>query len=181
MADLSTPAQRARFVSSVRGYFFALVWEATNRAAGRTPPLDDYVRMRQHTGAVLTSFALVDMAAGYEVPQDVVDGAGMRALIAKAVNAVCWANDIYSHRKEADRGQDVHNLPAVLAHHHRCSPEQALHRAVEMHDAEIRSLIDLEARIQATGVTPEQQRYLSGLRTWIRGNLDWSLDTARYA
>ena len=179
LVKLASAPQAARFVSAVRGYFLAQFWEAANRAGDRPACLTEYTAMRRHSGAVPTCMALIDVAEGFELPKGDYWRPEVRALSDIAVNVTCWANDILSFPKEAERSVKVHSLPAVLAAERQLELAGALSAAAAMHDAEVQRYLRAEARVrQAAG--PALRCYLDGLRSWMAGNYYWSLETGRY-
>jgi 5-epi-alpha-selinene synthase len=98
-----------------------------------------------------------------------------------ANNLISWCNDLVSLEKEMRVG-DVHNLVVVLQHHHQISLQQAIHMAIEQHNAEMKAYLELEPQVPSFGpdIDPQVQLYLRGLRHWMRGNLDWGLTAKRY-
>jgi hypothetical protein len=179
LAGCARGFQRSRFACAVRGYFLALCWEAVNRSAGAPPRLDEYTRMRRHSGAVRTCTALADVACGYELPAAVYDQPEVVALTDMAVNVACWANDILSYPKEALRNRAVHSLPAVLGHERNLDAAQSLDMTAQMHDREVARYLESEQRVRVWA-GPALHRYLDDLRFWMAGNLRWSHSTGRY-
>jgi hypothetical protein len=175
----ATGLQMARFVSAVRGYFLAQCWEAVNRADCTPPELAEYVHMRRHSGAVPTCTALIDVAGGFELPAEQYDHPEVAALTSMAVNVACWANDILSYPKEAQRSHIVHSLPAVLGHQNGLDAGQVIAQVAGMHDEEVRRYLRAEEHVRAWA-SPLIHRYLDDLRFWMSGNLQWSLGTGRY-
>ena len=53
----------------------------------------------------------------------------------------------------------------------------AVARAIAMHDAEMRSFAVRSTELAAL---PGLSRYVLMLRRWVRGHLDWALETGRY-
>ncbi|MGW6599059.1 terpene synthase family protein [Streptomyces sp. NPDC055036] len=166
-----------RFVTSVLGYWFAQVWEATNRADTVWPTVEEYKAMRVHTGAVPTCLALIDVVGRFELPAAELARPEVKALTTKAVNVVCWANDIHSYEKESTRSHHPVNLPTLLHRRDRGTVQEAVDHAAKMHDAEVAAYRELRPRVPAG---PALERYLDGLQSWMRGNLTWSLSTGRY-
>jgi hypothetical protein len=103
----------------------------------------------------------------------------IRALTRMAVNVACWANDIYSENKESRSGAGACNLPRILMAQDGMTLQEALVRTAQMHDREVQAYLALEARVRPR-ISGPVQRYLDGLRSWMRGNLTWSQETARY-
>lgn len=176
-------AWRARFVAAVDDYFAACVWEARNRASRRVPTLAEYIRMRRDTGAVRTSIAMIERCEGIALPEAVRAHPRVEALADACNDVVCWANDIISLPKELASG-DVHNLVRVLAED-RCGGdiEDAVGIAADMHDARVAEFIQLAADLPHFDRDADEQLawFVDTLCAWMRGNLDWSHETGRYA
>ncbi|MEV8390607.1 MULTISPECIES: hypothetical protein [unclassified Streptomyces] len=173
----ASQVQVDRFVTSVLGYWFAQVWEATNRADTVWPTVEEYTAMRVHTGAVPTCLALIDVVGRFELPAAELARPEVKALTTKAVNVVCWANDIHSYEKENAGSHHPVNLPTLLHRRDRGTVQEAVDLAARMHDAEVAAYRELRPRVPAG---PALERYLDGLQSWMRGNLTWSLSTGRY-
>lgn len=174
---------RERFVGVVDDYFAACVWEARNRACNRVPTLAEYVRMRRDTGAVRTSIAMIERCEGIVLPDAVREHPIVAALATACNDVVCWANDIISLRKELAEG-DVHNLVTVIAHERWPGDhDRAVQHATRMHDARVAGFIGLADRLPRHGAEIDEQlgRYVDTLRAWMRGNLDWAIESGRYA
>jgi hypothetical protein len=179
LGTLATGPQLNRFISAVRGYFLAQFWEASNRAQDQPAGLAEYTAMRRHGGAVPTCLALIDVANGFELSGHEYWRPEVRAVSDIAVNVTCWANDILSFPKEAQRSLKVHSLPAVLAEELQLPVADALALAADMHDAEIERYLEAERPLRLAA-EPALRDYLDGLRSWMGGNFYWSLETGRY-
>jgi len=177
----ASPAGFARFTRRIRDYFAAIRWEAGNRAGGVVPDLDTYCRMRLDTSAVYTCFELIEVTEEIVLPATVHDHPHTRQMGRLANNVTSWCNDIVSANKEREQG-DVHNLVIVLQHHHRMSLADTVAAAIRMHNAAVAAYLELEARLPSFGgpVDAALQRYVRGLRSWMRGNMDWGLTARRY-
>lgn len=176
-------AWRARFLATVDDYLAACVWEARNRARRRAPTLDEYLRMRRDTGAVRTSIAMIERCEGIALPEPVRAHPRVEALVDACNDVVCWANDIVSLPKELASG-DVHNLVSVLAEE-RCDGDldDAMELAVDLHDVRVAEFIQLAAHLPEFGRAADEQLawFVDTLCAWMRGNLDWSQESGRYA
>lgn len=177
--DIADDESRERFLHAVDAYFTACVWEAHNRVCGRVPTLAQYIEMRRDTGAVRTSIAMVEICERIQLPAHIIAQPHVEALANACNDVVCWANDIISLPKEHAEG-DVHNLVAVLAHHH-CAGDiaQATELAIRMHDARVADFIRFATSRPL--VDPELHRFVDTMRAWMRGNLDWARESGRYA
>ncbi|MDW6059666.1 terpene cyclase [Streptomyces sp. FXJ1.4098] len=177
-----TAAWRRRFVRHLEDCLTAAaVWEAGNRVRGIVPEEDDYIENRRHTGAIYVCMDLIDVVERLDVPVDLYESEEFRDALDAACNVVCWTNDIYSLEKERSLGE-VHNLVYVVQHHRELDQERAMAHVCAATSDETRRYLALEKRLLARHpdrldlLTP----YLAGMRTWIRGNLDWSSRTKRY-
>ncbi|MGR9086018.1 MAG: terpene synthase family protein [Gammaproteobacteria bacterium] len=176
-----SPAWMGRFVYSVIEYFDSCEWEARNRAGGVIPDTAAYIQMRPYTGALFTVIELIDLTENIYLPLHVRKNEILQRLALMSINVVCWSNDIISFAKES-RHHDVHNLVATLLPSQR-SLQKAIALAAEMTNAEIAAFIELQKQIPSftPEIDAELGRYIAVLRSWMRGNLDWSYESGRYA
>ena len=177
----SSDAWRCRFVRCVEASFAASVWEAHNRAARRIPFESEYLHMRPFTSAVFCFLNLIEIAEDFTLPAALRQHPTMRSLSLMTNNIISWFNDLISYPKEIERG-DVHNLVYIVHHERGISLDNAVQYVVRKHDAEVRAFqrgcAGLPTRSQQHARLA--QLYATGLQTWIRANLDWSIATARY-
>lgn len=159
----------------------ATTWEAANRAGGIVPDEDTYVPQRRHTGAIYVCMDFIDIVARLHVPQALYDSAAFTGALNAACDVVCWTNDVYSHDKERSLGE-VHNLVHIVAHHHGLDRQQAMRRVGNAIAAKTRCFEarERELLLAYPQHTETLRLYLDGMRTWMRGNLDWSQATKRY-
>jgi 5-epi-alpha-selinene synthase len=175
------PGWLERFSTSVAQYFAANVWEATNRRQGTIPNTATYRAMRPFTSAVYPCLLLIELAEHLHLPSEVHNHPDVQRLAQMTNNVISWANDIFSLDKERRQG-DVHNLALILAHEQKLTLQVALDRVGALHDAEVRAFISLAAQLPAfePAVDADLQRYVLGMRFWMRANFDWSIITTRY-
>lgn len=170
-----------RFVRSVKEHFDSGIWEASNRVNGEVPDLETYVRMLPATGGLLLDSNLIEITNDMHLPSGVIEHPVVKALTIASCNVVIWSNDLFSLEKEIKSG-DLHNLVFVLQGEYGLSIQEAVQRVAEMHDSEVALFMDLEGSLPSFGtkVDINLERYVSTLRSRMRGNLDWSNETARY-
>ncbi|WP_346137297.1 terpene synthase family protein [Lentzea roselyniae] len=176
---LASPVQTARRVHAMKGYFSYQVREAAFRSTGTTPTLDQYAVARIRNGSMELCAMTLDIAEGYEVPATEIDLPAVRALTEMTCSLVGWDNDIASYYKEHERGDDRINLVDVIANQDGVTPENALPSAIAFRDAALARYIELRDQTE-TFISSQTRQYIGGLSAWIRGNLDWSANTARY-
>jgi Terpene synthase family 2, C-terminal metal binding len=170
-----------RFLNSTADYFEATAWEAENRRWRRVPDIATYVRLRDLTGAVKTCFDIHELADGGTLAVQARSHPVLSRMMQLANRAICWSNDIFSVDKELRHG-DCHNLVLVIAHNTQVSLHEAVVSAARMHDAAVHSFERLEARLARNHQVPAlASGYVQALKGWMRANLDWSIETGRYA
>jgi len=179
LCQRAAPGWAERFTRSFEGYARGCVWEAQNRAQARVPSVAEYMEWRRHTSALYLFFDLIELSQGLSLRDDHLEH--VQALRERANDGVSWFNDIVSLEKELRVG-DVHNLVIVLRHERQLSLPEAVAQASLLLNARMREYVELEQRLPSLGVecNARLQPYLTGLRSWVRGNMDWSYESGRY-
>jgi hypothetical protein len=171
-----------RFSHMVALYFESNRWEAKNRQLGIVPEVENYIAMRNFSGAVYPCFALIEITAGIELPFYILQSAVGELLQRRASNIISWSNDVFSFQKEI-KHLDVHNLVYVLHKHRNISLESALTQVKAMHDTEVKKfeqlLLDLPT-YNSPQIQEHFSHFVKGLQYWITGNRDWSVNNPRY-
>ncbi|WP_433240964.1 4-epi-cubebol synthase [Streptosporangium sp. CA-135522] len=179
IASYGDPDQLDRWRGVTKDYLFAQVWEAANREDEVVPPLEDYLFMRRRTGAMLTVFALIDVASGRRLTSDEWRHPAVRAITESANDVVVWDNDLISYAKESDGGNARNNLVNVLARHRHYSRQQAMEEIGEMRNRAIADMVAVRPSLEALG-SEAVLAYVRGLEFWISGSVDYSLTSSRY-
>ncbi|MEH1834975.1 MAG: terpene synthase [Nostoc sp.] len=169
------------FLCGFENYLHGCFEEANNRVYGIVPDTDTYIAMRRLSAGADVALPLIELCDQLIIPDFLRKEDIFKQLNEIANNLLGWSNDIFSLSRELATGH-VHNLVFVLHYQHKLSLEEAIKRATEMHDQEIRKLISLEADIPSFGekIDAEFAKYILGINAWIRGNLDWYSFTDRY-
>ncbi|MFG1917769.1 terpene synthase [Micromonospora sp. NPDC048898] len=174
------PALLLRFVSQMREYLLALLWEAANRERRRMPEVAEYVQLRRHIGGVRPCLTLTDLAAAQPLGSTQRADPALVALDLLTVDLVCWCNDLFSYGKESQADPDAHNLVTVLARDSGADEATALRAAANQFNEGLAAFVDAEGALLATG--DEGVRHaLAARRNWVRATYDWSVVAARYA
>lgn len=181
MEALMSRAWMDRFAVSVSEYFDAAVWEAHNREQGIWPDSDTFGLIRPYTSAVYTFIDLIDLSEGDRLPLVVRKHPSYQQLALKTNNVICGCNDLFSLSKERAHF-DMHNLVLVLQHEAGMSLQAAVDEVASFVEREVKCFVALEARLPSFGSTVDSsvRRFVEVLRTWMRGNLDWSYESGRY-
>lgn len=176
VSELARPEHRRTFRRGVQEFFAGLCWEASNRSAGVTPSLHDFIEMRPAAGAANMFIALLEITGEHDVPDTWRDGPVGRRSLRAACNAMCWINDLLSVDKELRHG-DVHNLVLVTAHERDLPLAEATEAALDAYNAEVHAFSELAASISPRHPA---RRFMDGLANMIAGTRSWTLESARY-
>ncbi|SEN00075.1 Terpene synthase family, metal binding domain [Chitinophaga rupis] len=182
MKALCPPGWQRRFIKNMKNLFDATCWEADNRFAAQPPGIAEYIKMRPYTSAMYPCIDLIEMMGQSWLPDEIRLHDAVQQLTLTCIEAVCWINDLVSFNKE-QRINEPHNVVLLLQGEHRLSPYDAIREVTEVCNETIRHFQFLENKLLTGGkvVHKNLPHYTAGLRSWIRGNLDWSIfDTERY-
>lgn len=169
------------FRRDLLAYFYAIQWECRNRVRRTPPRLDAYLSMRPFTSAVFPCFDLFAVADELRLPIPTYDHPAVQELGFRANNVVSYCNDIFSFEKELEH-DDTHNLVILIRAEHQCTLQEAVDRAVSLHDAELAAFLSLKERVGSLGLvaSAELERYAGCLSSWIWANFDWTRASTRY-
>ncbi|WP_327693751.1 terpene synthase family protein [Streptomyces sp. NBC_00459] len=175
-----SPALAARLVRHFRVTLAAEVRESTNNTRHLAPDLDMYVQNRLATTWVLPLTDLAAAVDGVEPTLADLDRPGVRALTEMTSLILGWDNDICGYAKDRrDGGEDVNNLPDVLARTTGAGPVRALAQAASMRDEVLANWLRLRSEVDETS-GPALSGYLANLASMIRGHLDWAATCPRH-
>ncbi|MFC7385362.1 terpene synthase family protein [Sphaerisporangium rhizosphaerae] len=177
----ATPAWRDRFVHHIAEGGAAAMWEAGNRTRGLVPDEATYITKRRHTGAIYVCMDLIEPADLAEVPAAVYDHPAYQDALRAACDVVCWTNDVFSLEKELSVGE-YHNLVPIVERARGLTRAPAVQHVVSAIAREVDRFLlgEREALAALPGHAAEAARNFAGMRSWMRGNLDWSARTKRY-
>ncbi|MEE6261149.1 terpene synthase family protein [Plantactinospora sonchi] len=177
-----TAGWRVRFVDSVAHHLHGVVTEASNKATGRRPDVGTYIPLRRATSAAYVSYALIEFATGRPVPDALYHHPAVRMVADTANDLLSWFNDLLSlDRDRATSGG--HNLVLAVAREQRITIDAAVPLVVRRWQESMRDFGPLRAAVPSFGPDLDDAlgRYLDGVANSVRGTMDWSLESARYA
>lgn len=181
MQQQTTVSWQQRFATHLRDYLDAYLWETHIHAQGKIPEIALYIEKRQDAGAMRLALDYIELAEHVELPPEIYKSSLVQSLLLITNNVVCWQNDIVSLKKEMAHG-NLSNLVLVLQQTRVCHLQEAIEMANEMTTREIKLLESLSRLVPV--LFPDYQsvleKYLMNMRSWIRGNLDWSFESYRY-
>lgn len=169
-----------RFVSQMREYLLALLWEATNRERRRVPKVAEYVQLRRHIGGVHPCLTLTDLASARPLGAIQRANPALLALDLLAVDLVCWCNDLFSYGKESQADPEAHNLVTVIAQGAAGDEATALRTVANRFNQSLAAYLEAEEALLSSG-NDEMTHAAATRRNWVRATYDWSVVAARYA
>lgn len=175
IARYATGTQVARLQFQLCIMFLAYNHEAEWRRTKRTPTVWEYL-LHRFENSFLPPMILVDPVAGYELSAMEWADRRVRRVFGTAGLASVILNDVYSMATESDADFD---LPKVIAAEEGCTAEQALERAVQIHN-ELMHRYEAEASQLSLVGSPALKRFLADLWAWLGGNREWHATTKRY-
>ncbi|WNG51334.1 hypothetical protein F0U60_49785 [Archangium minus] len=169
-----------RFIQSCACYFKGTIWEAEVRSNRVCLDVDTYIELRRLSVGTYMGFTQVEAIEGFLLPEEVLSHPALTQLIETATDIIAWANDLFSLAQ--DLKDDFHpNLVFSLQKQYGLELQAAIDKAVEMHDAAVRRFIEQEKNLPSFGEHDANVATLvTGVRRWIRANVDWSIQTGRY-
>ncbi|MDZ5431650.1 hypothetical protein T3H00_03085 [Pseudomonas fluorescens] len=173
-----TPSQVARVRQISIAMFVTMAAEGAWRIYGTRPTIAEYLASRQ-VNSFWPCLVLIDPVGGYEVPADLYSRPDVHRITALASLATTLVNDLYSAYKEHVNEVGAFKLPYLLASKHHCTLQQAIDRIADIHDDVMRDYEAAEHTLLIEA-SPLLRRYLTGLKAWIAGNLEWHKHSARY-
>lgn len=171
------------FLQHVHSYMFEgsmrsiAVWRS-----GHTPGLEEYYRLRALDSGTYTVLHCSMLACGQALPDEVLDHPMVKELLLHANLHVSFANDLFSYQKEVLRHGYPCNLVQVVRHQHRLSQDDAVAQSIDLVNEELRRFVELRDGLPRFGAETDASlsRWVEGMQTWMRGNVDYSLRSRRF-
>ncbi|MGW1738413.1 terpene synthase family protein [Nocardia sp. NPDC001965] len=187
-ADRS-PFWRMRFTQHMIHFVTAFKYEGINRARKHTPSLLGYTQLRRVSGGITPSLDLLEVAVDREVSPLLHETEQLHTMFNRSADVVVWVNDVVSLSKELAAGETTNGV-LVLAKERGLDNLQDAVDAVYSRVAEqmieffrvgdeLEQLASTWLGLEAAEIAALDD-YVSGMRSWMRGNLDWSDHCDRY-
>ncbi|MFJ7910743.1 hypothetical protein [Kitasatospora sp. NPDC096204] len=182
-----SPAFVARTGANWKHWFAAYLTRCEQRREHVLLDVDEYLALREVTGAARLEMDAAERCGRYEVPDDVLDSGLLRRMRHLTAQVINITQDVQSLAKEEAAG-DRHNLVIVLEQRHGATREQALTRihsmAREHTDAFLRAEADLPRLLDRLRIAVERRtpvhRHVADLRSLMRGCVDFCAASGRY-
>ncbi|MBE1537484.1 terpene synthase family protein [Actinomadura algeriensis] len=174
-----TPVQFQRFAAAHRGWLSGVAWQIADQARGHLPDLEDYLTMRLHSAGGEPTFAMLEIAAGAEVPAAEMDLPAVRALTEMAIAVAALDNDRHSLSREMGQNPTSQNIYTVLLGRNGGSLAAATRTAAGLRDRVLLRFMALREQLRPRLSAPGRG-YVDGLAFGVRGNAEWGLRVPRY-
>lgn len=176
-----TPAWLARFRHNVGATLAHCVAEAACRQGGRLISEEEYLGVRPHTSGVYCFLDLIELAEGALLPDHVRAHPWLVLLTGLTTESIFLSNDLASAAKERLQG-DGNNLVLIAERERGMTSAQAAAYVEARHNASVARFVAALRRPPSIDALTDEllHRYVSGLKAWMRANLDWSELTGRY-
>ncbi|MFI7552400.1 terpene synthase family protein [Micromonospora sediminimaris] len=173
---------RQRFADAVAHHLDGTWQEAVNKATGYAPGVEEYVELRRATSAAYVSYPLVEFVHGRSLPDPVYHHPRLGQFRDIGNDLLSWYNDIASLDRDAAISGG-HNLVLALATAHRVPVPAAVELAAQRWHESMRRFVALRATMPSFGpaLDPAVTAHLDGVARAVRGTIDWTMESARYA
>jgi 2-methylisoborneol synthase len=178
LRDNGTPAQLQRVCYSTFAMFVSWTAYAAWQHAGRYPPAWEYLAARQHD-SFYTSMTLIDVLGAYELAANLYYEPRVRHAAIQAGTASVLVNDLHSVTKDLADENPPCNMVLLVAEERQCSIEEATDVVVDLHNEIVHDFRTAHDKLRAVP-SPELQRFLHGLRSWMGGGFEWHSTSPRY-
>lgn len=177
-----------RFTQHMNQCFSAGLWEVDNQMREHIPDLSSYLDMKLRIAYVAPSFDLIELIEHFEVPAAVRATPEYQNLVHQTGHVVVSCNDLISLKRELAQGT-FHNLVIVLQHAQGGSLQDAVDQVSQTIHDRIATFLAIKAtlpavfhRLELPEVVAEAVlRCVTGLEHWMRGYLDWALESRRFS
>ncbi len=161
--------------------------EARNNARANTPDFDEYVVLRRATSGTDICLDWAEAIAPYELPEQVHLSPYVLRLRQTENLVIFIVNDIFSARNEKDAGNSV-NIVHCLSHQNKCTWAEAVRQAQVIINSTVSEFQESERLLKQSSVyrklssaeRADTDHFVSAMKYWMRGSLDWHLASPRY-
>ncbi|MEO3755645.1 terpene cyclase [Streptomyces sp. B6B3] len=171
-----SPGWYATLRHDLRAFLGTYTVECEERHAGRVPPLDAYLAHRRDTAGTRWCAVLMEVAVGVDLPDEVRRLPAYRALKDAAAGHCGLFNDIHSIGKER-ASEQIHNAVRLLMHHQGRPLDAALRLVNDMATGCVGAFEEAALALPRTDAV---DRWVTGVRHLVRGNVDWHFESERY-
>ena len=181
LLDKTTPQWLERFVFDVEQYLMQGTYVgALHWTRDTVPTVEAYHNQRLYDSALFPAQDLIELAEGVTLDEATIASESVVALRCACNHVVAYTNDLFSYAKEVMRFESPNNLVHVTMVNDGVDTETAAARVVDRIHSELASFIETAEALTHANPDPARDRYIAGMKSWMRGNLLWSVETGRY-
>ncbi|KAF7357309.1 Terpene cyclase [Mycena sanguinolenta] len=177
---ISTPTFQHHFIDKFQIYLDSMVQNAQDRMEDHNRSIDEYFEVRRVTIGVKA--AVIINGIEMNIPEAVMRNERIATLIAAATDMILIANDVYSYNVEQARGDDRHNLVAIVMRTENLSLVDTLDWISSLHDKLVQKFLDAFHQVPHYN-DPEINRqvaeFAAGLGNWVCGYELWPFEVRR--
>lgn len=172
------------FRSNMDNYFESRLRESFYRASMEVPKILDYCKLRILSSGMLPILDMVELSLGEKLSENFKNTNLFYDIRCIVSNICIWANDIYLFPKKIKSGDPCNLLTSIMTHE-GINIDQALDKAIMMHNIEIEKFISLEKETfylleHNDDEKKEIQAWFDGLKSCMVGIWCWTLESGRY-
>ncbi|KAJ7894310.1 terpenoid synthase [Mycena olivaceomarginata] len=167
---IATPTSQGRFIDEFHIYMDSMVQKAQDRTEDHIRGIDEYSR----SAASLS---------GMNIPDEVLRNEHIETLISASTDMILIANDLYSYNVEFARGDDRHNLVAIVMRALNLDLAATFEWISNHHDGLVEKFLAAFSRVphyRDPQLDHQVTEFIHGLGNWVRGYDVWSFESERY-
>ncbi|KAJ7247396.1 terpenoid synthase [Mycena haematopus] len=178
---IATPTFQRRFIEEFQIYLDSMVQKAQDRTEDHIRGIDEYFEVRRVTIGVKA--AVVVNMIEMTIPDEVLENEHITTLIAATTDMILIANDVYSYNVEQARGDDRHNLVAIVMRAQNLDLAHTLDWISSLHDSLVEKFLAAFRKVPHYNdreLDRQVTEFIHGLGNWVRGYDVWSFESERY-
>jgi len=182
---VASPMAQTHFIDTFQQYVNAVTEQAVDREADRIRTIDDYWKIRDHTGGCLPSFNFIELTLDF--PDKLYNSPELERLREIANRSIAGCNDVYSYNVERTRGHALHNIVTVAMYEKNLQVKEAVEWFNDWHNDILREFLALREQVDVSTrreygdeVAKQVRFYVDGLAMWVRGSDDWHFEGQRH-
>ncbi|CAG8564145.1 17293_t:CDS:1 [Dentiscutata erythropus] len=179
MKKITNEEWRIKFRNTISLYFDACYLNACNKRSHNIPnSVEEYIKIRRNSGAVMTSFNLIEPLLGIQISYDNKE---LQNLMEYCNDHICFINDLYSLKKELTEGE-VDNIIIVLQRSNQYSLREAIDYAVVLINNRMTQIKEVVDRLMQYKLKMDQDtsKYINVLVDIVVGSFYWHKISGRY-
>ncbi|KAJ6483194.1 terpenoid synthase [Mycena sanguinolenta] len=178
---ISTSTFQRHFIDAFQIYVDSMVQRAQDRTEDHNRSIDEYLKVRRVTIGVKAAVIINEIEMN--VPEAVMQNEHIATLIAAATDMILIGNDVYSYNVEQARGDDRHNLVAIVMRTENLNLMDTLDRISSLHDSLVEKFLNAFHQVphyNDSELNRQVAQFVDGLGNRVRGCDSWSFESERY-